>query len=471
MPAIITSKFRIHNAQQFVEGFGEAAATNVYLGIGRPYPWADEKVPDSPVDTIEQEYKYWDDMLALKRCQSNDVTLAVVRRNWTTGKYYDIYRHNYDGSSGQGVQIDSGSLVSRASLFDASFFVITDEYNVYKCLDNRNSLNEIVPSTVKPTGRTTSPITTADGYTWKYMYTVSPADVIKFASTDFIPVKEITSNPGTSDAYIDQWNVRAAAVDGSIEKIVITNAGAGFVTAPSVLIIGDGSGATAQAVIDAGSGEIVNINMTNIGSGYTYATVTVAGGSGVGAQGSAIISPRGGHGFNPIEELGGFYAMMNVRLEYDDGSGDFPVVNDYRRIMIVRDPYNYATTTVATASTMKATREVIVDVLSQEDFAEDEIITGASSGAVGRIIDLSYNDITSATTIRYIQLRAENAGGQEFTSGETIEGSTSGAIGTTGVLVNPEVQPFSGDVIYVENRRQINRAADQIEDIKIIVEM
>jgi hypothetical protein len=42
---------------------------------------------------------------------------------------------------------------------------------------------------------------------------------------------------------------------------------------------------------------------------------------------------------------------------------------------------------------------------------------------------------------------------------------------TSGSLTNPEIQPDSGDVIYVENRRPINRAIDQIEDIKIIVEM
>ena len=42
---------------------------------------------------------------------------------------------------------------------------------------------------------------------------------------------------------------------------------------------------------------------------------------------------------------------------------------------------------------------------------------------------------------------------------------------TSGALTNPEIQPDSGDVIYVENRRPINRAIDQIEDIKIIVEM
>jgi hypothetical protein len=87
MPAIITSKFRINNAEQLVESFGETASTKMYLGIGRPYPWTNEKVPPAPVDTLEQEYLYWQDMLAVKRCTASDVTLSVIRRNWTSGQY------------------------------------------------------------------------------------------------------------------------------------------------------------------------------------------------------------------------------------------------------------------------------------------------------------------------------------------------------------------------------------------------
>ena len=58
-----------------------------------------------------------------------------------------------------------------------------------------------------------------------------------------------------------------------------------------------------------------------------------------------------------------------------------------------------------------------------------------------------------------------------FQTAETITGGSSSATGTIDTLTNPEVAPDSGDVIYVENRRPINRASDQIEDIKIIVEM
>lgn len=464
MAAIITNKFRVHNAEQFKEGFGEAAATNMYLFIGRPQAWADDTAPDTPVDTVADEFYYWDDMVALKRIQTSDVSHAIVRRNWTTGKYYDIYRHDYNGTTA-GVNIDTGAGTTPASLFDANFFVVTDDYNVYKCINNRNpSTNAVVASTDKPTGTQTSIITTSDGYQWKYMYSISPADVLKFVSTDFIPVKTVGSNPGTSDPYYNQYLVEDAAVDGGINYIRVTNGGSGYGSVPTVTITGDGTGATATAVVNGGV--VTGINISTAGTNYTFATVIISGGSpSSAAAASAIISPKGGHGKNSIEELGGFYVAMNVRLEYDDGSGDFPVDNDYRRIGIVRDPTNFGTTVVATASTLKATYEIELASGVTGTFDVDEIITGGTSGATGRIV--SFDSVTR--TIRYIKTRlTENT--IVFQTAETITGGTSSASGTSASLANPEVQADSGDVIYVENRRPINRASDQVEDIKIVCE-
>ena len=65
MAAIITNKFRIHNAEQFYESFSEAAPSTYYLFVGRPQPFStatgggtDTSVP-TPVDNIDDEYMYW----------------------------------------------------------------------------------------------------------------------------------------------------------------------------------------------------------------------------------------------------------------------------------------------------------------------------------------------------------------------------------------------------------------------------
>lgn len=472
MAAIITSKFRIHNAQQFQEAFSEASPTAMYLGIGRPQGWTDDNSPDTPNDAVSEEFYYWDDMVALKKVQASDVTLAIPRRNWEEQKYYDIYRDNYNGTT-QGVNIDSGGATTPSNLFDANFYVITDEFNVYKCIYNGGGRQSLT----KPTGTGTSTIviTESDGvdtweYRWKYMYTVSPADVLKFVSTDFIPVKSIGINPGSTDPYYTQYQVEQASVDGRIDHIVVTNGGSGYTSAPTVAIVGDGQGATATATIDVGTGQVTGVEITAGGTGYTYATLTFTSGGGANAAAQAIVSPKGGHGSDAVKELGGYYVMMNVRLEYDDGAGDFPIDNDYRRIMLIRDPLNFGTSSIASQATRTATYEMEYDALNGS-VVLDRTFTNAS-GATGYIV--SHDSANSK--IRYSLIRNFNDEGVAFGTSETItmndaSGNPTSVTWNSVALTDPESQPDSGDVIYVENRRPINRADDQIEDIKIIVEM
>lgn len=435
MTAIVTSKFRIHNSQQFIEGFSEASATNMYLFIGRPQSWTTDTSPPTPADDVESEYSIWDDMIALKRIQSSDVKSAIIRRDWTSGVIYDEYRHDYSVSN----LSNSGA----SQLYSATFFVVTDDYNIYKCVFN----NSNAASTVKPTGTSTSIITTGDGYKWKFMYTISPGDALKFVTTDFLPVATNSS-------------VAAAAVDGAIHVVKVTNGGSGY-TSASAVITGSGSGATANVVVSGG--QVTAVNITAPGINFRHATVTITG-DGTNAAALAIIEPQGGHGADAVEELGGFYTMMNTRLEYADGTGDFPVTNDYRRIGIVRDPYDFGTTTVATASTLRANKTVTLAVGATGTFSVDETITGGTSGAIGRVVDW---DATNRI-VRYYQSTSENF--IAFTTGETITGGTSGATGTSSTLGNPEVQPDTGDIIYVEQRRPITRASDQVESISLVIE-
>ena len=118
-----------------------------------------------------------------KKIATSDVTFAIPRRNWTTGTTYDIYRHDYgEYATGTTTAITANSGVS--SLHDASFYVLTADRNVYKCLDNNGNS----ASTVEPTGTSTTVLTTADGYKWKYMYTLSASQQANFLSTDFMAV-------------------------------------------------------------------------------------------------------------------------------------------------------------------------------------------------------------------------------------------------------------------------------------------
>ena len=176
MPAIVTNKFRVHNSEQFHEAFSEAASTNQFIFIGKVSEWLDassvniDANPPTPTDTVENtEYNHWDDMILAKRVTSSDVSHVINRYNWTSGTVYD--------------QFDSQD----STLYSKPFFVVTEDFNVYKCMyNNHGAQSTVMPSSINTSAGVSE--TTADGYKWKYMYSISAADALKFITTSFIPV-------------------------------------------------------------------------------------------------------------------------------------------------------------------------------------------------------------------------------------------------------------------------------------------
>tara|TARA_B100001109_G_scaffold195048_1_gene161652 strand:- start:388 stop:885 length:498 start_codon:yes stop_codon:yes gene_type:complete len=149
MPAIITNKFRLNNAEQFSESFSETANEVYYLGIGRPQPFGTstrpdgrtdyegtDALPNTPADSMGREFYTFDDLVAAKRVQSSDVSFVIPRRNWTAGLVYDIYRHDYGEFTTGSTSVRKTANSGATTLFDSSFYVLSSARNVYKCLDN-----------------------------------------------------------------------------------------------------------------------------------------------------------------------------------------------------------------------------------------------------------------------------------------------------------------------------------------------
>ena len=80
---------------------------------------------------------------------------------------------------------------------------------------------------------------------------------------------------------------------------------------------------------------------------------------------------------------------------------------------------------------------------------------------------------SSSKVLKYIQTQytGVDANGDEtaFAASEIITGA-GGATGTVSTVNNPEIDYYSGDTIYAENRAPIVRASDQTENIKLIIE-
>jgi hypothetical protein len=488
MPAIITNKFRIHMSEQFQESFSEASGNNYYLGIGRPQPYGTLTRPDgrtdnqgtdanpiTPADSVIEETACYDDLLAAKRITSSDVSFVIPRRNWTSGTVYDMYRHDYGNRITGGTSTQT-STSGATNLFDATFYIKNSANRVYKCLDNNNG------GTVsdEPTATTTSVISTSDNYKWKYMYTLSAAQQSSFLSTDFMAVATDSTVSGD-------------AINGEINIIKIKSAGTGGTdgTHTSVPIRGDGSSGVCSVTIS--SGAVTAVSVTTKGTGYTYAYIRVAdintagGGSLTGTELDCIIEPQGGHGFDAVKELGGFFLMLNQSLEGTEtaNTGDYTASNDFRKIVLIRDPKSSGS--AATATTLRATKAIkIASSPTPGTFQADEKITQATTGAVGKVVEWdSANNILYYIQTGFTDAGVDSNGNKSaFSGANVVTGATSSATGTpdssSSATVNnvvfssgystAELDENSGDVIYIENRAPIVRAADQTENIKLIIE-
>ena len=485
MPAIITDKFRIHNSEQFHEAFSESSGNTMYLGIGRPQAFATSTRADSrtnnegsdtspvtPADNVNSQFYPFDDLLAAKKITSSDVTFAIPRRNWTTGTTYDIYRHDY-GERITGTTTNQTANSGATTLHDASFYVLTAARNVYKVLDNDGN----TASTVEPTGTSTAILSTADGYKWKYMYTLSASEQANFLSTDFMSV---TTNS----------TVASAAVDGAVNIVKIKTAGSGGAdgTHTNIDIRGDGTGGKVSVTVT--SGAVTAVTVTTPGTGYTFGTISnaqiVAAGatSLTGAELDVIIEPKGGHGKNAVEELGGFYVMLNTSLEGTESSNtsDFTVSNDFRKIALISDPLSGGS--AASATTLRGTKAINLTGVSGT-FTVDEEINQATTGAVGKVVEWdSTNSILYYIQTRHNDEGVDSNGNQTAFSGtNVVTGQTSGANGTPTTSTSTinsqsftigyssaEIDADSGDILYIENRAPITRAADQTENIKLVIE-
>jgi hypothetical protein len=375
---------------------------------------------------------------------------------------------------------------------------MTSDYKVYKVLDNNGGT---AYSGAEPSSTSSSPFALG-GYVLKYMYTISASNVAKYVTSEFIPV-------------VTDSTVSAAAVDGAIESLTITG-GSGYTNGTYyAAVYGDGTNAgTASGAIvriTVSGNQIQSFGLTagtdttihtaganytfgtvNLGAGYTFSDSALTSASNMGGSGGAVnvvISPKNGHGFFPCEELGGHFVMTATTLTGDE-SDDFTAANDFRQVGLIVDPTNFGTSTIASATTLRQTY-VVKMASSSGTFEVDEKISQATTGAIGKVVEWdSTLGLLYYQQERFGDFGTNNTTGAfaSFSGTNTVTGASSGATGTpssttesvtlangtalslTSGYANPELEPDSGLILYLENRKPIQRDTDQTEDIKLIIE-
>jgi hypothetical protein len=503
MSAIVSDKFHVHNARQFVESLSETANDVYYLFIGRPTPWTvGDGTPDTPEDsTSNTAFGFWNDIVALRRITTDDLVYCVPRYNWVANTQYNM--------------ADSRSaMTSLAANTSNPFYVVTANYEVFKCIYNGrvNSAGAISNSTVEPTTSGQADITaltsssgSPNTYVWKYLYTIPTSSALKYLTANYMPVSAshdtLNANGDVSDDGTNQYDVFHAARtsgNGSIRQITVEAQGSGYTNSPTVSITGDGSGATAVAVV--ASGKVTQITMSAVGTNYSYANVAITanGDSGTGATAEAILSPRApftnstglfyisNHGINLPEELVAKYVMLYVELDGSDEGGLIATGNDYRRIGIIRNPLLYGSGTIATANVYSQSTDLTLSSLVGT-FTKDELVWQGSTNAYGVVIETSGSTLkltnvrgtfsTSGTTT-ILGIGNGNNTGMVANASITIPSqpgtftpviAASGATASVTAIGLPDITPYSGTVLYIDHRAPITRANDQTEVIRTIL--
>ena len=519
MSAVVTDQFRIINASNFVDSVTDSAnAYYVFLGLtnptqvgfGRTTDWDTD--PPAPVDNLDYLSHYHDTSIFGKRITSSNIRRIIRKIEWTSNTKYEMYRHDYSNSN-------LSPLTGLSRLYDTNYYVLNSDYRVYICIDNGSSgtnpsiggsLDEPKFTDVEPKPAGES----GDGYLWKYLFTISPSDVIKFDSTEYIVVPNnwdksisVLQEIGENEIARVKENGDSTANNNQIKKVYIENGGEGYST-ETCDILGDGTGG--KVLVETENGVIVSTTVVTGGSGYTYGIVDLGSIQPSTLNNPAklipIIPPSKGHGYDLYKELGTDKVLIYAR--FDDSTKDFPTDTSFSQIGILKNPTSYGSNDIFSDNQYSSLYSI---KLSNGTPTIGQEITQSIPGiGTARGYVASYDSETKV--LKYYRDRSlffGSTGNSDQTdydavsddskvlsfssSGGSIDnfsGSIDVSFGNptptnkvtvgnkvidlgvtfTNGLANPEINKSSGDIIYIDNRPLVSRSSRQKEDIKIILE-
>jgi hypothetical protein len=505
MSAIVTDQFRILNAYYVVVGLPNPTA----VGFGRSTSW--NLNPPAPIDNFSYNKHYSDTILYGKRITSANIRRIIRRIDWVAGNRYEMYRDDYS-------ILNPSPLTNSSRLYGANYYVMNSDYRVYICIENGSSgtspkgnvsqdeptFTDLEPSRAGDSG---------DGYIWKYLFTVSPSDIIKFDSTEYITVPNDWSTSTSSQIVAVRESGDSSTNNNQIKTIYIEKSGANYSNGlgQELPIIGDGSGGRVR--VDVEGGAITNTIVTSGGKDYSYALVDLGSINtntiGNSAKLIPIIPPSKGHGYDLYTELGTDKVLIYAR--FDDSTKDFPIDTSFAQVAIVKNPTSIGSTQVYTENTFTGLFSLKFSLVNGTPTVGEKIEQIVSNG-VGRAYGYVASWDSETKVLKYFRDRSLyynqttfdqqdyvgiSTNGRPYSfesSANQIIGKSSGfsasidtgfsgistnptgtklinlGVNFTSGMASPEINKGSGDVIYLDNRPSISRSSRQKEDIKIVLE-
>jgi hypothetical protein len=440
MAALITKNLKILMAKQIYNLLDLSAnsylpdtrKSYIYAFIGRNIPWnSGTEVAPTPIDNDDSISGYFRRGSFAKQVSLENASLVVDRIDWTSNTVYNTYQSN------------------------TNFYVLNTKDQVFKCLSNvaTGTASTSEPELTLSTTSLEEPyVETADGYKWKYLYTLTSTQKQKFLSNDWMPV--------SSNKF-----VRAAAIGGSIDIVTVTNSGNNYTdgTVQGIInISGDGTGAVLKANVSGG--QIQDIIIQDRGQNYTYADITitdVTGGVGTSGAATVSIAPHDGHGYDPIYELSATTIMFNVEFSQDEG-GNLPTDNEFREVTLLQNPKVASTGAIATDTNYTLYTKMKVSP-GVGDFNNDEVVyqgpTYAERTFSAEVI--SFDEVQNLLYLNNVRGTIQ--------SNQAIKGFNTGSIRVVNSVTNPSLDLYSGKILYISDKLPITRDPAQTERIRFIL--
>ena len=482
--------------------------------------WNATATMPTPEDSINDLNHISDTMVFGRKVTDANIRRLIRRVDWAQGTKYEMYRHDYTASN-------QSPITKSSRLYDANYYVMNKDYNVYICIDNNSSGISTTGSASQdePTFTGLEPSRageSGDGYIWKYLFTVSPSDIVKFDSTDYIAVPNKWSTTDIAQIRAVRENGDSSVNNNQIKKVYIEERGKGYSDGltQEVNIIGDGTGG--RVVLDVVNSNITNAVVSSGGQGYTYGIVDLGrlnsnvnvGAGGTFAKLVPIIPPSKGHGYDLYKELGTDKILIYAR--FDDSTKDFPIDAKFSQIGIVKNPTSIGSTNIFTENQFSSLGAIkFLDATTSTPTIGEEVTQNLPSGQKARGVVVSWDKDTKV--MKYYQDRSlyfnqssddqtdhsdisnrgqvlsfdnDTTGGAVPANCETSGGFSAAVFtGFSGITTNPtgnklislgmeftnglansEINKGSGEIIYIDNRSLISRNERQKEDVKIILE-
>jgi hypothetical protein len=420
--------------------------SSVYCFLSKVDPWPDDNAPPAPSQTqaaIKQTFK---NIFVAKRVQTNDLSPVIERFDWTDGVVYDYYRDDVDM-----FEVDGDNKLVRK-------FYIKNQYDqVFKCLWNGNGSPSTSEPYFEPGNYGVNNIYYgADGYKWKFMYNVDIGTAQKFMDNNWLPCPVGANTP---DPSLELTTAGA----GSIDVINILDGGSGYDPANAIItltITGDGAGA--NAVANVVNGSIDDIVVNNAGGNYTYANVAIVSNLGSGVSVIAPTSPVGGHGYDPVSELGASRIMFVTEFDGSEG-GVIPTDITFYQVGLVVNPTSLSMQHYPANATIYRTTTDLVVAPGFGEYVSDEIVWQGDTLETASFFGTICSFDVSSNTVKLI-----NTTGTPILNAPLFGKNSS----TTRTLLSynqPDFVILSGYMSYIENRSGVTRSPDGIEQVKIVL--